>query len=506
MTPLGKALHETFVDNRLRKCIVALSDVIPKKSFYTFNNRPDSNNAKPDPLKALKHNTLLITQMFMSLKSRPNPDDNIKEFMSHENARDPPSLADRGVLRTGMKSDILDCLEAPKVINDEARQSTLVILDMAAIVHMIPPTRAATFNEYVTLHVVPYIKHVSHPAATRTDAIWDRYPRNNIKSQTHSRRGTGPRTELGTDGDSPIPRRDWQLYLANIENKEELFAYISEKLSRRDLLGDILLVSTFEDTALTNQPYDTSRLEPSNHIEADTRIFLHLSDAALAGHTKACIRTVDSDIVVLAIGFFHEIGTLTQLWIGFGKGKHYREIPIHEICNRLGRDVCRALPLFHALSGCDTTSQLLGIGKKTAWDRWTCMPEITQVLLSVLDNPESFTLNSLGMSSLERFCVIMYSKSCSSQTLNDARLKLFSNGTKTLDTLPPTSAAYFQHVRRSILQACYFWKQSLLSMQVIPDYASWGWKYDGKHKTMGTILGHTPCCPDSLHVSYKMWL
>ena len=82
---------------------------------------------------------------------------------------------------------------------------------------------------------------------------------------------------------------------------------------------------------------------------------------------------------------FHEIGTLTHLLIGFGKGKHYRDIPIHEICNRLGKDVCRALPL----------SQLLGIGKETAWDRWTC-----------------------------------------------------------------------------ILQACYFWKQPLLPMQVIPEYAS----------------------------------
>ena len=87
------------------------------------------------------------------------------------------------------------------------------------------------------------------------------------------------------------------------------------------------------------------------------------------------------------------------------------------------------------------------------------MPEITQVFLSVWDNPDSFTLNSLAMSSFERLCVIMYSKSCSSQTLNDARLKLFSNGTKTVETLPPTSAAYFQQVRRCILQACYLWKQ-----------------------------------------------
>ena len=96
---------------------------------------------------------------------------------------------------------------------------------MAAIVHMIPPTRAATFNEYVTVHVVPYIKVISQPDATRTDAIWDRYPRDNIKAQIHSRWGTGPRTELGIDGDSPIPRRDWQLYLANKEKIKKSFLH-----------------------------------------------------------------------------------------------------------------------------------------------------------------------------------------------------------------------------------------------------------------------------------------
>lgn len=480
MKRLGNSLHTAFVENRLRKCVVALSDVIPKNSLYTFNNRPDQKHTKPDPYKALRRSSLLITQMFMSLKSRPNPDENIKEFMSHENARDPPSLADRGLLRTGSKSDILDCLQAPKGTNDKAQESTVILLDMAAILHMIPPTRAATFNEYVTVHVIPYIKGVSQPVATRTDSIWDRYPRENLKAQAHSRRGTGPRTELGDDGDSPIPRRDWQQYLANIENKKELFAYISKKITSSDMLGDILLLSTFEDIVLTNKPYDTSRIQPNNHIEGDTRIFLHLANAALTGHTKAYIRTVDSDIVVLAISFFHEIGTLTHLWIGFGKGKHYRDIPIHDICSHLGKDVCRALPFFHALSGCDTTSQLFGIGKKTAWDRWTSMSEITPVFLTILDNPESFTLESPAMSSLERFCVIMYSKSSSSPTLNDARLQLFSNGTKTLETLPPTSAAYFQHVRRCILQACYFWKQSLLPMQIIPNYSSWGWKYDDK--------------------------
>ena len=130
--------------------------------------------------------------------------------MSHENAGNLPSLSDRGALRTGTKSDILECIKAPKGTNAKAKESTVMLLDMAAIVHMIPPTRAATFSDYVNLHIIPYIEGVSKPCATRTDAIWDKYPEDNLKAQTHARRGTGPRTELGIEGDSPIPRKYWQ--------------------------------------------------------------------------------------------------------------------------------------------------------------------------------------------------------------------------------------------------------------------------------------------------------
>ena len=160
--------------------------------------------------------------------------------------------------------------------------------------------------------------------------------------------------ELGDDGETPIPKRDWQRYLANKENTKELFSFLSKQLSSNAQLDDILLLSTLSDKVLINKSnaYDTSRIQPSNHIEADTRIFLHLADAAHSGHTKAYIRTVDSDVVVLAVALFNEIATLTHLWIGFGTGKHYRDIPIHDICKRLTKDEARALLFFHALTGC----------------------------------------------------------------------------------------------------------------------------------------------------------
>ena len=484
LDPLGEALHDSLDEHRFVKCDVPYADTVHKNSLYSFSNRPDNKNTQPDKYKALKQSTVLITQMFMSLQSRPNPDENIKCFMSHENSREPPSLSDHGFLRSGTKSAIIDCLKAPKGIIQEVKQATAILLDMAPIIHMLAPTRCAKFNEYVPVHVAPYIKGISQPNGTRIDLLWDEYPDENLKSQTHILRGSGPRTELGDDGETPIPRRDWQRYLANKDNTKELFSFLSKQLVSNAQLGDILMLSTLNDMVLINKPYDydSSRIQPSNHIEADTRIFMHLAHAAHAGHTKAYIRTVDSDIVVLAVAFFNEIATLTHLWIGFGTGKHYRDIPIHDICKRLTKDEARALPFFHALTGCDTNSQPVNIGKKTAWDRWGSMPEMTQVFLWLLDNPEKFTMNSWVWNLLERYLIVQCSKSCSSSRLNDARLKLFQSGTKTLENLPPTSAAYFQHVKRAILQASFFWKQSLTPQQVIPNYALYGWKYDERVK------------------------
>ena len=73
---------------------------------------------------------------------------------------------------------------------------------------------------------------------------------------------------------------------------------------------------------LSNQPADLTAVSPCKQEEADTRMMLHLQHAAEQGHTKAYLRTVDSDMVVLAINLFHALG-LSELWIGFRSGKTY---------------------------------------------------------------------------------------------------------------------------------------------------------------------------------------
>jgi hypothetical protein len=45
----------------------------------------------------------------------------------------------------------------------------------------------------------------------------------------------------------------------------------------------------------------------------------------------------------------------------------HRFIPVHEIINSLNPVFCQILPAAHALSGCDTTSSMFGIGKRTVY-------------------------------------------------------------------------------------------------------------------------------------------
>ena len=218
---------------------------------------------------------ILVTQLFLSLQSRP--DDNMADFFRFENQREPPSLTDRGSLRAGKKSDILQCIGATTGRVGAAQQATVVVLDMAAIIHMVRPTRAKTFSEYVTFPIVPFMESQVTNDTQRMDAEWN----------------SG--------------------FLKNEDNKKELFSFISRQICKSDVNGTLLL-STYFDGLLTNRHFDISGLQPCNQAEADTRILLHLANAAMHGHSKAYVRTVESEIVVLALRFFDTLGLL-ELWV-----------------------------------------------------------------------------------------------------------------------------------------------------------------------------------------------
>ena len=65
-------------------------------------------------------------------------------------------------------------------------------------------------------------------------------------------------------------------------------------------------------------------------------------------------------------------------------------------------------------------------------------------------------MDSTQMAKIERFVVLMYNKDCGLGKVNDARHHLFACGKRTLENLPPTQAALYQHVKRVLLQTSFF--------------------------------------------------
>ena len=64
---------------------------------------------------------------------------------------------------------------------------------------------------------------------------------------------------------------------------------------------------------------------------------------------RILIRTVDTDVVILAIAFTKKL-EVEELWVAFGVGKHLRYLPIHKIASSLSTQQREGLPFFHAFT------------------------------------------------------------------------------------------------------------------------------------------------------------
>lgn len=191
------------------------------------------------------------------------------------------------------------------------------------------------------------------------DIVWDIYIDNSLKSHTRKERVKGTRRRVSADTMLPA---NWHSFLRCDSNKTELFGFLAEYIA--DMQSEKLVITTNGPSVLANQDLDESfsSLQPCHHEEADTRIILHLAQGS-SKHKKAMIKTVDTDVVVLAVTAVVNHG-LEELWVAFGTGVNLRYIPAHQLASTIGPAKSQSLPIFHSLTGCDTVSSFHNIGKK----------------------------------------------------------------------------------------------------------------------------------------------
>ena len=103
------------------------------------------------------------------------------------------------------------------------------------------------------------------------------------------------------------------------------------------------------------------------------------------------------------------------------------------------------LPFFHAVTGCNTVSAFSGNGKEGAYEAWKSFPKVSASFGHPSARPDSISGADFEM--IGKFVILLYSQMCPASSINEARQLLFSQGTRTLDNIPPTEDALLQHVK-----------------------------------------------------------
>ena len=162
-----------------------------------------------------------------------------------------------------------------------------------------------------------------------------------------------------------------------------------------------------------------------------------------------------------------------EVLLAFGHGNKFRHIAAHTIANHIGHERAWGLLFLHAVFGCDTMSAISGIGKKTVWDIWNSMPNLGKVFTHLSHAPSEVTSND--MDEIERFLVLLYSRTSPLKKVNDARKQLFCHGNRQVENIPPTKEVLHQHVKRAAFQAGHIWGQSQILKPEVPLPHEWGW-------------------------------
>ena len=110
----------------------------------------------------------------------------------------------------------------------------------------------------------------------------------------------------------------------------------------------------------------------------------------------------------------------------------------HGIALTLGPDKASVLPLFHALTGCDSISFFEGRGKKTAWDVWEVFSELTPALKELNALPQEIYYSNSSLVVIERFVLFLYDRTSNLTKVNEAREELFAKKVRTLNNIQPT--------------------------------------------------------------------
>ena len=208
----------------------------------------------------------------------------------------------------------------------------------------------------------------------RVDVVFDRYLDLSVKTGERNKRGSPETLEVQIRSPAtPVPKR-WQKFIKTIQNTVSLSAFLAfswrQIAEERVNEGEELVIGGgFADLnqAVKVRKRVSVHIEElhSDHEEADTKLLLHDKHAA-RDHRRIVLQSPDTDVAVLRVSHFRDL-SVEEVWFCTGVKDKMKYIPVHKIAVGFKEKVCTVLPAFHVLTGCDSTSSLLNVGKRKPW-------------------------------------------------------------------------------------------------------------------------------------------
>ena len=372
------------------------------------------------------------------------------ELFKFELSSLPSSMFDNnGYPREASKSLLADAIWDDQCLADcQLEQDAQYVLDGGSLLQRIPWEMGTTFSKLCST----YIEHVKR-TYQESIVVFDGYPdRPTLKDTTHLRRSKGYKTTDVVFTETTPCKMKKELFLANDRNKQKFISLLASKMQSEGI--KVLQADDDADFLIAKTALTCAESRTTVVIGEDTDILVLLCHHFCKDHVK--------DIIFRSAK--QTSGKACRIW------------SINRTANMLGQTTCKHLPFVHAISGCDTTSRLYGIGKGMVLKK--CISsgyfrEQAEVFFdsssdrdAVIKAGEEAISNLYGGIPCEGLQILRWRKFTSKAVQNRCTPVM-------VQTLPPTPDAASHHSLRSYLQ-CQIWQGD----QTVRDATEWGWKIE----------------------------
>jgi hypothetical protein len=334
------------------------------------------------------------------------------------------------------------------------------VLDGGSLLHRLKWTEGNTYSSIAEAYA-----SFTTELYGKATVVFDGYGGPSTKDNTHQRRKTTnvKNTVNITETTKFVGKKDD--FLSNENNKKSLIDMITVRLRERDC----------------------------HVVQAEGDADLDIVKAAIAMSTTKSTTLIGEDTDLLILLLYHGQIDSKELYFRSDKGKP-NVYNIRVLKKLLGDDVCTDLLFVHAFTGCDTTSRIFGVGKKSVFQKVIKGDSVLRTCSKIFCAPniDQVTVESAGCKAMislfngtksESLAALRYSYLCKKV----ATAKTFV----TPERLPPTTSATKYHARRSYLQVMQ-WMGHSHNM----DPAKWGWDIQ-EDKLTPVMMDNNPA-PDIL--------